>query len=403
MGISSLKSYSTPIPGHKAPKGITMNFPVSKKLGEGKSIANKYDIIVFTNTAWEFINQRPRQLVEHLAKYNQILFIEEPYINEKVERENYRIIKLVDNLTVIRPVLKNLDNLREIINSFIKGNVIPVGWFFSASYYPLINQLKFGKIIYDIENEIVSPSETMKKNENMLLKKSDIVITGSKAAFEEKVTAHKNVHWIPSPVDDVFFKRRKRNQAPDCLINPERPIIGYCGVIDNRINFDFLEEAAAKMPFATFVLIGPVLHPGREKLPEQTNISYLNLSKYSAMPSYLKAIDIAMVPFVMDDRSRYVSSSLILKYMAANKPIISTPVYDIVRDYSHCIDIVSTPEEFCISASRKLIPNRAEHEERWICYNKILNRNSWEDAAIKIQKLMKVKKEVAFTAVFSDI
>lgn len=377
-------SISEKVPGQMISKGIPLNFNKNQVL-----VSKYFDMIAFTDTTWEFINQRPRQIVEQLAKYQQVLFIEKPYIDESVVKEHYRVVKMVDNLIVIKPVLKHFDDLKKVIELLSKNDTVPVGWFSSASYYPMIKKLKFKKIIYDIENETVVNSDLMKSNEIKLIKKSDIIITGSKAEFEEKSQFHKNVHWIPSPVDDIFYvNRKKRTIAPENLINPERPIIGYCGLIDNRIDFEFLEKAALNMPFATFVLIGPILTSGRERLPENSNICYFNLSKYDVIPSYLKAIDVAMIPISVNKDNRFVSSSIVLKYMAANKPIISTPVYDIVRDYHHCIDIVSSADDFCLAASRKCIPNKTESEERWFCYNKILNRNSWNDTAIKIQKLI---------------
>ncbi|HET6244201.1 MAG: hypothetical protein H0V01_07480 [Bacteroidetes bacterium] len=387
MEVSELKFFSEKTSPFINSKGIQLNF-----LKNQLFVKFTFDMMVFTDTSWEYINQRPRQIVQEMAKYQQILFVEEPFIDQSIQKEHYRVIKIIDNLIVIKPVLRHLDDLKNVIHSLSKNTNIPVGWFSSATYYPLIKEFRFKKIIYDIENELIRPSDIMESNEMKLIKKSDIIITGSKAEFESKSLSHNNVHWIPSPVDDIFLVQDKEiSSAPANLVNPERPIIGYCGLIDSRIDFEFLEKAAINMPFATFVLIGPVLNSGREKLPEHSNICYLNLSKYNSMPSYLKAIDVAMVPIAVNENNRFVSSSIVLKYMAANKPIISTALYDIERDYHHCIDIVRTPEEFCVTASRKLIPNQVANEERWFCYNQILNRNSWTGTAMEIQKLINGK------------
>ncbi|MDQ3190014.1 MAG: hypothetical protein M3Q58_00310 [Bacteroidota bacterium] len=390
MEVPEIKSYSKVIPSHKVAKGIPLNFTKNQLL-----VAKQFDMMVFTDTSWEFINQRPRYLVEQMAKYQQILFVEEPIIDQSVLKEHYRVVKLIDNLVVIKPILAHADDLVKIIRLVAKNISVPVGWFYSASYYPLIKKIQFEKIIYDIENELFFSSGLMKKNEKKLIKISDIVITGSKAEFEEKSKIHNNVHWVPSPVDDIFCIHGKAKTPPENFINSERPIIGYCGIIDSRIDFEFIEKAALNMPFATFVLIGPILNADRKKIPEHSNICYLNPSKYNAIPSYLKAIDVAMVPIAINENSRFVSSSIVLKYMAANKPIISTPVYDIARDFRYCIDIVNSVDEFCLAASRKFIPNLNETEERWLCYSKILNRNSWNDTAFKIQQLINKDQKVS--------
>jgi glycosyltransferase involved in cell wall biosynthesis len=347
-----------------------------------------YDIIVFTDFHWDHINQRPRLLVEQLARYQKVLFVEQPAVHPSVSSDHLRLIRKKDNLTVIKPVLKKLSNLKKLLKKHVASEVIPVGWFCTAAYPFMIDSFRFQKLIYDCDNDHFDIRTRDVNQEAVLMEKSHIILTGSKTVFEEKSLMHRNVHWIPDPVDNISLRKSAGiHPRPRYIVNPERPVIGYCGVIDDRIDYAFVSEVAARMSHATFIFIGPVINPDRKKLPQEPNIHYINLSEYSQITSYLKAFDIAILPYVSEENC-FVNTSKVLNYMAANKPVISTPVHDIVRDYSHCISIVKDSREFCRAAERNLQGLQSDIEERWVCYHKILSRNSWEEAAQKIKKLI---------------
>src|SRR5690606_15357912 len=106
------------------------------------------------------------------------------------------------------------------------------------------------------------------------------------------------------------------------------------------------EDTAKLLPDATFVMIGPLAKISHDDLAKAPNIHYMGMRSYEELPNYLKKFDVAMMPFAMNEATRFISPTKTLEYMAAYKPIISTPVYDVVRDYSHCVHIVSTAVEF---------------------------------------------------------
>src|SRR5690606_3210719 len=108
-----------------------------------------------------------------------------------------------------------------------------------------------------------------------------------------------------------------------------------------------LKETAEKLPSVSFVMIGPLAKIEAADLPQASNIHYLGMKTYAELPHYLKAFDIAMMPFALNDATKYISPTKTLEYMAANKPIISTKIVDVIRDYSLCISLIETADEFC--------------------------------------------------------
>jgi hypothetical protein len=349
----------------------------------------QYDILVFADSFSDSICQKRYLLIEQLAKYHRILFVEQPYINSHVGVDQIRLVKRKDNLVVIKPLLKTSSTLGKLLKQYIENEEIAFGWFYSVSCYHLTDKFKFQKIVYDCDQDFFLPQ--MEKKKELLINNSHYIFTASKTLFEEKSITLKNLHWIPYPSEN-FLSRKGQSffQQPEYILNPERPIIGYCGVVDEKIDFTFIREIAKDLPKATLVFIGPVLETVTENLPESDNIIFLSLSHHSQITSYLKAFDIAILPYVSDDEIG-VNTSKIQNYMVANKPIISTPLNDLIRDYGHCINFVKNSNEFCTVASKLLSADPSDADERWTCYSKILNRNSWEEVAFRVKELLKIK------------
>jgi glycosyltransferase involved in cell wall biosynthesis len=345
-----------------------------------------YEMIVFADNFTDLINPMPRLLIEELSKYYKILFVEEPYVSSHVSYDRARLIKRKNNLIVIKPLLRKLSSLKDLLKKHIDNEEIPVGWFYTAASGILANNFKFKKIVYDFDHDVCLPHKQIQVN--YLTQKSHYLFTSSKSVFEEKSNSYQNIYWIPYPFEE-FLSRHKKNciSQPTYIINPERPIIGYCGLIDDNIDFDLIRNVAEDLPQATFVFIGPVLESVKEKLPQKENINFLNLSHHSPNNSYLNAFDIAMLPYLANEKIGLINSK-IFNYMAANKPIISTSVNDVVRDYGHCINVVTNSLEFCQMATNLLSAQPSEADDRWICYSKILHRNSWEEIAFRVKEVL---------------
>src|SRR5690606_14888102 len=106
------------------------------------------------------------------------------------------------------------------------------------------------------------------------------------------------------------------------------------------------------------------------------------MRSYDELPNYLKKFDIAMMPFAMNEATHFISPTKTLEYMAAYKPIISTPVYDVVRDYSHCVHIISTPLDFQNAVNS--ITADMGRETLIANFDKVLEDTSWDATVQKM-------------------
>lgn len=228
--------------------------------------------------------------------------------------------------------------------------------------------------------------QSLIEQEKQLLSKSDIVFTGGKSLYSAKQEHHHNVHCFPSSVDRKHFEKAQNGiNVPDEMNAFSGIVVGYYGVVDERIDYELLEKTAQLCPTVDFVLIGPFAKVNPDSLPSLSNIHFLGMRNYEQLPNYLKRFDIAMMPFAMNDATKFISPTKTLEYMAGGKSIISTPVYDVVRDYDKQIEIVENAEQFTAAINKLICQHKASH---YLKYQEILDRTSWDNTVSEMHNLM---------------
>lgn len=354
-----------------------------------QKLLSHYDLIVFCHLRWEFVYQRPQHIISRMARQGKVLFIEEPLPFSPEEENTANIYKVNERITVLQPKVRSMGDLGKVF-----GNVRPIsariGWFYSPAFSPLLRVFSFNKIVYDCMDELSlfrGADPKLVEQEKHLLSVVDVVFTGGKRLYESKKEAHSNVHCFPSSVDHAHFRKALNGIAvPGDMDFTSQPVIGYYGVIDERIDMGLLEDTAKLLPDAAFVMIGPRVKISHEDLAKGKNIHYLGMRTYDELPNYLKKFDIAMMPFAMNEATHFISPTKTLEYMAAYKPIVSTPVYDVVRDYSHCVHIVSTPLEF-LNAVNSVMAYK-DKEALMLNFDKILADTSWDSTVQKMREIL---------------
>jgi glycosyltransferase involved in cell wall biosynthesis len=345
-----------------------------------------YDMIVFCHLRWEFVYQRPQHIISRLSKDYKILLIEEP-----INGSSSILRKIKTNLHVLQPHVDSIEDITDILPKYISNKSVPVGWFYSASFSPLLSYFEFDQVIYDCMDELAlfkGASKHLIEQEKYLIAHVDTLFTGGKSLYESKKQMHQNVHCFPSSVDyDHFVKAKNGIESPRDIQHISTPIVGYFGVIDERIDLKLLEDTALKCPNVSFVMIGPLAKIEDNELPKLDNIHYLGMKTYQELPNYLKHFDIAMMPFALNEATKFISPTKTLEYMASGKPIISTKITDVVRDYQHCVHLIDSSEDFT-SGIQDLIKhqNQSTLEKD---YQEILTKTSWNHTVEHMKGLMK--------------
>jgi len=372
----------------------TKNIATNNEVVTENASNSKYDMVVFCHLRWDFVYQRPQHIISRMAKDMKILMIEEPW--HRPEEKESRLTVVNENLHILQPNVTSIEEIETVLPQYFTSKKVNVGWFYSASFVPLLNKFEFNTVVYDCMDELTlfkGAPEKLIEQEKYLMSNADIVFTGGKSLYESKSQHHSNVHCFPSSVDQKHFEKALNGVSiPEDLIKIQGPIVGYFGVIDERVDYNLIEQIAIFKPDVSFVMLGPLAKVHEDELPKQENIHYLGMKDYADLPAYLKGFNIAMMPFALNDATKYISPTKTLEYMAAGKPIISTAIKDVVRDYKSCVKIVATAEEFAQAIDEILMdsPDVFMNYE----YAEILKNTSWDATAGKMKTLLKTAVKV---------
>lgn len=353
------------------------------------------NIICLSHLRWNFVYQRPQHLMSRMALHFRTFFIEEPVFDSG--QSFYEIIPGGNNISVIVPhVSRTLDpaNIQEeqqrlfeeLCEEFSIHEFIV--WIYSPMMVPVIGRRKPSLTVYDCMDELSAfknaPADLAVK-EAVLFSMADLVFTGGKSLYEAKRYKHPNVFLFPSSIDRGHFEKGRRAQpapAEQALI--PTPRIGFFGVIDERMDLELLDEIAAQRPGWNFVLIGPVVKIDADILPRRSNIHYLGQRSYDQLPVYLSGWDVAMMPFALNESTKYISPTKTPEFLAAGKPVVSTAINDVVTTYGDegLVHIAGSPEEFIEGIEKAM---QLKEDPHWLkAVDSCLAKTSWDDTASKM-------------------
>ncbi len=356
-------------------------------------------LIVFSHLRWDFVFQRPQHLMQRLARDWRIYFFEEP---TRGDRCFLRQTTPIPGVTVCTPHTNvdapgfhddQIPSLQSQLEGLAASLMPPYGlWFYSPMALPLIKTLDPAVVVYDCMDELSAfrnAPRQLGQRESALLKQADVVFTGGPSLHEVKRSQHANVHCFPSSVDATHFARAASGRVLHPLHRSiPGPRIGYFGVIDERIDLEMLDHAAGLMPGWQFVMVGPVAKIAPSALPRRSNIHYLGQQPYESLPDFVRGWDVCMQPFAINESTRFISPTKTLEYMAAGKPIVSTPIADVVGPYGHLVQIALDAEAFVSECERALAETAPDRTRRTRAMRALVARTSWDRTADAMRSLV---------------
>lgn len=338
------------------------------------------------------------------ARNFRVFFIEEPFF-ENCEAHYKHFIDPDSGVNIIAPYLpagrspeENEQGQREILDRVIADQGITnfLLWYYTPMAVALTRHLNPSLAIYDCMDELSGfkgASPVLRDREAELFRAVRLVFTGGQSLYEVKRNQHPNIHAFPSSIDFQHFAQA-RNGIPKAAEQSAipRPRIGYCGVIDERMDLELLDRVAELRPDWHFVMLGPVVKISPDQLPRRHNIRYLGSKNYKELPSYLGDWDVAMLPFARNESTRFISPTKTPEYLAAGKPAVSTSIQDVVRPYGEnaLVFIADTPEEFVDSIQKALTLNKSEWLPR---VDEFLKNNSWDITWSRMLDLMTYEQQ----------
>ncbi|HEX6410675.1 MAG TPA: glycosyltransferase, partial [Sphingomicrobium sp.] len=165
--------------------------------------------------------------------------------------------------------------------------------------------------------------------------------------------------------------------------------LGFFGVLDERFDTELLDSVAAARPDWQFVMIGPVVKIDPASLPRRAHVHYLGGKRYEELPAYLSGWDVALMPFAMNESTQFISPTKTPEYLAGGKPVVSTPVRDVVRSYGHLqgVHIAHDADGFVRCCEKALEQSREGGD--WLAEaDLILSATSWQTTQARMAGLI---------------
>jgi UDP-galactopyranose mutase len=305
-------------------------------------------LICFSHLRWDFVLQRPQHLMQRFSRDRQVFFFEEfiptdhhlayleihPFEGTSVKAVRPRIPHWWSDGERQKALGRLLDDLIAL-----HGAKRPILWFYTPMMFAFAQHVDAAAVVYDCMDELANfrfAPPHLKEMETALMARADAVFTGGISLYEAKKDRHDNIHAFPSSVDTNHFQTARTALAdPADQAGISHPRLGYYGVIDERLDLDLIRTAAAVRPNYSFVFLGPIAKISPSDLPKAANIHYLGQKNYADLPSYLSGWEAALMPFALNEATRFISPTKTPEYLAAGRPVVSTRIADVVRTYGN--------------------------------------------------------------------
>ncbi len=332
------------------------------------------DIICFAND-WAADPLSKKQVMVRFARRRRVLWINSMNnrrprlarkdlgrILQKLGGFCHGLVQVEDRIWVLtplylpfhgRPLVRSLN--RWLLGWQIRGAlrrlgfVRPTTWTFLPTSADVVGSLGEECIVYYCVDEYAAFSDAapeIRDREQELLAKADVVLVCSSALWESKRTHNPRTYLVTHGVDYEHFRRAAEDttpKAPDLCAVP-RPILGFHGLVADWVDLQLLAEVARRRPQWSIVMVGRV-DTDLAPLAGLRNVHVLGHRPYARLPEYLRAFDVALLPFVCNDLTRHANPLKLREYLAAGLPVVATPLPEVAK-FEGLVSLAATADEY---------------------------------------------------------
>jgi len=372
--------------------------------------SKKILIVCLSSTRWDFLWQRPQQIMSRLADSYSVLYVDPPFPVAKEKAVvalsgSLRLRVINERLSVLEPVKIavsagipterlqsiNLDLvikqiLQAISSSDQKKRLL---WIYNPYMVDLVGHLDEEAVIYDCVDSFESfswSSKSIKQKEERLNRKADVVITTAMGLYKERKKENPRTYLVPNGTDYKHFSREMKSLPAD-IASISEPRVGFTGALYEWVDFELIEYLAERHPDWNIVLIGPKQHG--QAILEKSNVFWLGVKEYKVLPQYLQAFDIAIIPFKLNKTTIHTNPIKLWEYLSVGKPVVSTLLPE-VPAISDVIWLSTDYREFELNCKRALerISDRQMKELISLKARAIAKQNSWGERCCRINNIL---------------
>ncbi|HEY8975650.1 MAG TPA: glycosyltransferase [Burkholderiaceae bacterium] len=369
--------------------------------------AARATLIVLSHLRWGFVFQRPQHLMTRLAKHFDVIFVEEPVLADgapvltsAVHEPGVEVV--TPRTSVVAPGFHDdqMGVLKPLLADFVasRGIVDPLVWLYTPMALPLVADLEPAAVVYDCMDDLASfkfaPPQLVER-EKALMELADVVLTGGPSLYEARKDRHPNIHCLPSAVDAAHYTPGSLDRgsvealrAAELHRGLPRPRLGFFGVIDERLDLELVAGIADRRPDWQIVMVGPVVKIDPAMLPQRPNIRWLGMQRYEALPHLMSRWDVCLLPFALNEATRFISPTKTLEYLAGGKPVVSTRIRDVESLYAAAVRFGSTADEFVAAIEAALAQSDDENRDWRARAQALVDGCTWDGTAAIIVNLL---------------
>jgi glycosyltransferase involved in cell wall biosynthesis len=391
------------------------------------------DIICISGVAWDSYQLSLHQYMSRLAQAHRVLFVNRPVAlpsaivrgarggeeDRAVARGRVRHIE--ERLYVADPppaLPLRFERPVTIVNQALRSSFVarvarnlgfgrPVLWVHDLDAAGVVQRLDAWVSLYWVtDDHPTGPAfranrtnrvAAMRARERELLRKVDLVLTTAPQLRDAKASFNSNSHCVPHGVDIDHFARAANPETPPAL--PLRairgPIIGFVGQINERLDRELVTLVARAHPEWSIVFVGPVVRDHDVgALRALQNVHFVGPASLDRLPEFLKPMAVCTVPFLVNEHTRTMNPLKILEYLAAGKPVVSTPL-PAMPAYEPHVAVASGPVEFAAAIEQALAE---DGDVRRRSRAEFAGRQSWESRLEEICGLIEMTAALKGTA-----
>jgi glycosyltransferase involved in cell wall biosynthesis len=361
------------------------------------------ELVVLSHLPWTFVWQRPQHLISRLARDSHAWFAEEPVLADvdaprlrteehgpitrvwyEVPSAGRRRSRFLGDEAHPSFDAEGAEGYAAALAERVGADRPVVAWLYTPLALPLASALQPAALVYDVMDDLAAFANARPAQrvlQRRALTEADVVFTGGRSLHAGvREAAPGRTFLFPSGVEPEHYAPARTQREPR-----ERPVAGYVGVIDERLDLELIAGLAERLPDWDLELVGPVAKIDPAALPQAPNLRYPGMQPYERLPAVMAGFDVALMPFALNEATRSISPTKTLEYLAAGLPVVSTPVPDVIADFGTVVRIAAEPEAFAAACLHALAEPLEDRDRK---LRRIERRYQWDDIAVRIHRIM---------------
>jgi hypothetical protein len=361
-------------------------------------------LLAFTHVRWDAWMERTQELLARLAGHYRVYVVEAPVTTHEdpwlaCSQPAPGVERLVPHTRIATETAPGfhddqLPTVRALVTRFARARSLeaPVAWLTTAQAWPLAAEFSPRAVIFDCDDAAgTDAAGPLPERESALMQAADLVIAAGPSLYRARRGLNANVHCIPDAVDPEHFAPPPL--AGSCIEAVSArslhapipgPRLGWHGVIDERLDLALVEAVARARPDWHFVMAGPLVGIDESALPRRPNIHWIGPQTHAILPHLQAHWDVCLLPLKREASAPRQA----LQYLAGHKPVVSTPVRDVVALFGHVVRVAADPASFveaCRAALCERGPLRRQHRIDALI---AAHGSTWDRAAERIRTLI---------------